>query len=470
MTSRGPSPQITRDEGGLSPQTTYRREDTGVVVGNGGGDARENWGEEDAYLERDNRGATPVPNRTTARPSQVDPGGRTWTPFSSDRPRVVAFSGPVTSAVTRNPTRSQSVSGVYADSLGEDSNGQGGLLLTTSTNTQPRGVPVRSLPQQQPALVSSSMAGNLWGQPQWSNRESDGGVRMVERNSGGIGVEHSRGRNAERSMGYSQPQRPGAQLLGSGMPIRGTSLPHCELAVPTRPHLTPAQCIVGTELADKGETGRSVGFPGHTGQINRSNQMPISHHTSPTETFTPTGQYGPPVTNGAALLSEVPSPHPACAYQPGGSGVAQNRPATPRTALVARRTTSPATTLVVMPPTLSVGVAPAAERANGPDQRPPPSTATAMPVPFYPIPMVGQIPRIPRFTGKGRAVGESFKEWHEHFENVARLTGSDDQWKLAHLTSNLGDTALAYYRSCSAEVRGQYPALVSALDRRFTPV
>jgi hypothetical protein len=89
---------------------------------------------------------------------------------------------------------------------------------------------------------------------------------------------------------------------------------------------------------------------------------------------------------------------------------------------------------------------------------------------FPQLPVMGQIPQIPKFTGEGRAVGESFKEWHEHFENVAKLTGWNDQWKLVHLTSNLRDTAMAYYRSCSVEVRGKYSALVSSLERRFTPI
>ena len=443
VTSGGPNPQTTRSEGWGSPQPTYGGEGTGVAVGNGGGGggARENCGGEDAYTERNNGGATPVTDRNTARPSRVDPGGRTWTSLSSNHPRVVSFSGPVTAAVTRNPTRSQSVSGV-----------------PTSISTQPGGVSVRNPPQQPPALDPTSMPGNLRGQPQWSNGESTGRVGMVERSVGEIGVRHSGERDAERWMGYTQPQRPGAQLLGSGMPISGTSLPHCALSVPTHPHLTQ---------------GRGVELPSHTGQINWSNQMPFSHHTSPPETYTPTGQYGPPVANGAAQPRGVPSPHPASAHQPGGSGVAQNQPATPRTAPVARRTMSPVTTSTVEPPTSFVGVvplAPASGRANGSGQRPQPSTAMTMPVPFCTMPMVGQIPRISRFTGEGRAVGESFKEWYEHFENVARLTGWDDQWKLAHLTSNLEDTALAYYRSCSAEVRGQYPALVAALERRFTPV
>ena len=84
-----------------------------------------------------------------------------------------------------------------------------------------------------------------------------------------------------------------------------------------------------------------------------------------------------------------------------------------------------------------------------------------------PLPVMGQIPQIPCFTGEGRATGDSFVEWHEHFENVAKLAGWNDHWKLVHLTSNLRDTAMAFYRSC---VRGKYILLVAAMKRRFMPI
>ena len=95
---------------------------------------------------------------------------------------------------------------------------------------------------------------------------------------------------------------------------------------------------------------------------------------------------------------------------------------------------------------------------------------TTPPFPSFPMPFMGQIPHIPRFTGEGRGTGDSFALWHEHFENVARLVGWDDHWKLVHLTSNLHDTAMAFYRSCSADVRSKYPALVAAMKQRFTPI
>ena len=86
------------------------------------------------------------------------------------------------------------------------------------------------------------------------------------------------------------------------------------------------------------------------------------------------------------------------------------------------------------------------------------------------MPIMGQIPQIPSFTGDGCATGESFTEWHKHFENVTRLVGWDEHWKLEHLTSNLRDTAMAFYRSCHVDIRSNYDQLVAAMKRRFTPI
>ena len=81
--------------------------------------------------------------------------------------------------------------------------------------------------------------------------------------------------------------------------------------------------------------------------------------------------------------------------------------------------------------------------------------------------MLGQIPW---FTGEGHGSRDSFTEWHEHFENVAKLVGWHDHWKLVHLTSSLRDTTSTFHRSCSVDVQSNYKDLVAALKRRFTPV
>ena len=95
---------------------------------------------------------------------------------------------------------------------------------------------------------------------------------------------------------------------------------------------------------------------------------------------------------------------------------------------------------------------------------------TQVPVPIFPMPFMGQIPQIPRFTGEGHASSDSFSEWHEHFENIAKLVGWDDHWRLVHLTSNLRDTAASFYRSCGVDVRSNYRSQVAAMKRRFTPI
>ena len=53
---------------------------------------------------------------------------------------------------------------------------------------------------------------------------------------------------------------------------------------------------------------------------------------------------------------------------------------------------------------------------------------------------------------------------------MATLAGWNDHWKLVHLTSNLRDTAMAFCRSCSSEIRSRYTSLVAAMKRRFTPI
>ena len=90
--------------------------------------------------------------------------------------------------------------------------------------------------------------------------------------------------------------------------------------------------------------------------------------------------------------------------------------------------------------------------------------------PSLTMPLLGQLPQIPKFSGDALDSGETFVEWLEQFENIAKLVGWDDHWRLVHLTSNLRGTAASFYRSCSVDVRSEYRSLVDALKRRFTPV
>ena len=78
-------------------------------------------------------------------------------------------------------------------------------------------------------------------------------------------------------------------------------------------------------------------------------------------------------------------------------------------------------------------------------QTPPPCTS---PFPVFSMPIMGQIPQIPCFTGDGCATGESFTEWHEHFENVTRLVGWDEH----------------------VGIRSNYDQFVAAMKKWFTRI
>ena len=94
-----------------------------------------------------------------------------------------------------------------------------------------------------------------------------------------------------------------------------------------------------------------------------------------------------------------------------------------------------------------------------------PGVATALP-----LSLMRPLRRIPPFSGDGQETGEVFADWLEYFENVANLAGWDDNWRLTHLTASLKDVAASFYRSCGGEVRNDYPSLLAAMKRRFTPV
>lgn len=53
---------------------------------------------------------------------------------------------------------------------------------------------------------------------------------------------------------------------------------------------------------------------------------------------------------------------------------------------------------------------------------------------------------------------------------IAALCQWDDRTKLVNLTTQLKVQAYAFYRSCTAEQRGQYGLLMEKLGQRFTPV
>ena len=88
---------------------------------------------------------------------------------------------------------------------------------------------------------------------------------------------------------------------------------------------------------------------------------------------------------------------------------------------------------------------------------------------FYPV-LPSNLPQIPNFYGGEQRDGETFEEWVDQFESVARIAGWNQDVKLVHLTTALRGTAQSFYRSCSQAQRSDYTRLVDALKKRFTPV
>ena len=102
------------------------------------------------------------------------------------------------------------------------------------------------------------------------------------------------------------------------------------------------------------------------------------------------------------------------------------------------------------------------------------SMMPAVPVCTMPAPMTGVLltpanllPQIPPYHGGEQKDGETFQDWLEHFEAVARW---DEHYKLVYLTTALRGTAKSFYRSYSLAQRSSYCALVAELKKRFTPV
>ena len=81
------------------------------------------------------------------------------------------------------------------------------------------------------------------------------------------------------------------------------------------------------------------------------------------------------------------------------------------------------------------------------------------------------LPPIGKFSGEVlQGEGETFKDWIEQFEMIASVPGWDKRAKLINLTTRLRGQAYSFYRSCTAQQRGDYGTLVAELTKRFTPV
>ena len=80
------------------------------------------------------------------------------------------------------------------------------------------------------------------------------------------------------------------------------------------------------------------------------------------------------------------------------------------------------------------------------------------------------LPQIQPYHGGEPKDGDTFQDWLEHFEAVARLARWDDLCKLVHFTGLLRGTAKSFFRSCSATQRSNYKLLIAEFKKRFTPV
>ena len=79
------------------------------------------------------------------------------------------------------------------------------------------------------------------------------------------------------------------------------------------------------------------------------------------------------------------------------------------------------------------------------------------------------LPQLQKFSGEDPS-GDSFEDWIEQFEMVAKLVGWGSQARLVNLTTRLRGPAYTFYRACLPEQRESYDLLKQELTKRFTPV
>ena len=114
------------------------------------------------------------------------------------------------------------------------------------------------------------------------------------------------------------------------------------------------------------------------------------------------------------------------------------------------------------------------------DTSPVKTTVNDKPVPQFPecaqndsslsLAVMGQqLPPLPKFTGRNTddSEDERFSEWLERLEMVALMYQWTEQAKLVNLVTCLRGPAYQFYRSCTAEQRSNYAALVKVMSKRF---
>ena len=180
------------------------------------------------------------------------------------------------------------------------------------------------------------------------------------------------------------------------------------------PHVT-----FGVEALTTSTTARPPGG-GHSRSLPERSQIP------PTHGYQPTGPYMGPERTQAVTPASHP-PDPSVSLQPTALGLGGH----PQPAAYASRHEYHGVAMSGGLGTTPVGAGGAA-CLTLPGDGVAGSRPTQAPAPIFPMPFVGQIPQIPWFTGEGHASSDSFSEWHEHFENIAKLVGWDDHWRLVH--------------------------------------
>ena len=183
----------------------------------------------------------------------------------------------------------------------------------------------------------------------------------------------------------------------------------------------------------------------------RETALPVSEHTPPRSGAAVTSS-AQAVVNAPTVVSSSMDPTPRSMGTDLPTSVAN---------WVTQGSTPPVTTSGVSQ-RATVTLTPAAGVLTAPVGTPGMSLA-------YPM-MHPNLPQLPNFHCGDQRDGETFEDWWDHFEAVAKIAGWDQNFKLVHLTAALRGNAKSFYRSCTAAQKTSYAQLVSTLKKRFTPV
>ena len=437
----------------------------------GGGQTRD-VGEEGLHSSDYHRRLTPATLQTMPSAPVVSTtqstGLDTLTTSSANRPRTVTFDGPIPQqTVSETGSMTAVVSGGYRERV------IGDPLCMVGDSTQPPEY-VSSVPLgRRPSLPLHGDHGtgmSLSHTPNFQPRRNGTVTRSQFRD----GMPHPRivyttGQPSivgEQSHcgGVSRPQstisgtHQGERVCTTYQPLGvlgslGDSLPYCENPqVATLPSAFPqASALIAQPPVNSG-VGSVLPRTGVEGSnptsVTTSTFYPPHHGTVTNQAEQP-WRSGVGLAGSAGNVPSVISPSPLIHLQ-GGTLPASNANPPPMRDV---HSTTPVNPNVLTQPGAGATPATTVPHDSGTSVVPRTSPVTTLPVAVCSVPLMGQIPQIPHFTEEGGATGESFSEWHEHFENVAMLAGWNDYWNLVHLTSNLRDIAMG---SCTSKVCSKY--------------